>query len=186
MASKTDILNRGVIKLGGSRVSNFDTTNNNTARTLNEIYETVRDTVLQSYPWNFAIKREALAADPDEPVYGYDAKYALPSDCLALLDLEDDPDYQIEGGYILIDHTGELNIRYISRITNTGAFHAMFIDVFSCRLAYEACERITQSNTKKDILYKEYQVAVAAAYAADAIETPAELIAEDEWLEARV
>lgn len=185
MVSKTEVANRALSKLGEERVSNIETTNTKAARTINTMYDIVRDAVMQSAPWNFAIKRASLAEDATAPAWGYDNRFSVPSDMLSLLSIYNDPDYQIEAGYILTDEGAPLKIRYIYRAESEGTWSPMFIEAFAARLAYESCEAITESNTKKDGLLRDYNLALQAAYAADAIENPADSLPEDEWLEAR-
>lgn len=185
MASKTDIGNRALSKLGEARVSNFDNTNNEKARVINDMYEIVRDDLIASFPWNFAIQRAELAEDPTAPIYGFQKKYQVPSDFLALLDIRDRPDYRFEGSYILTDEGAPIFIRYIRQITNEGDFDAVFTEAFASRLALEACEQITQSNTKKQLLTQEYEANISRAYSNDSIQNPPQELVDDEWLLAR-
>ena len=54
-------------------------------------YEAARDALLRAHPWNFAIKRVALAQDGTKTTelealeYEFDYGYALPADCLKVL-----------------------------------------------------------------------------------------------------
>lgn len=72
MASKTEIANRGLMKLGQPRVSNIDTDPSPAAVAMSALFDSVRDELLQSYPWNFAIKRVDIAAAVDAPSWGWD------------------------------------------------------------------------------------------------------------------
>ncbi len=193
MASKTEIGNRALSKLGQPRVSNIDTVNTKPARTISDMWDIVRDAMLRSYPWNFAIKRTDVAPDTDAPSFGWDNAYSLPTDCLALLEVLDSGDdelpsdaYKVEGGKILSNTDSVIYIRYISRITNTGEFDALFTEAFASRLAYEGCEQITQSNTKKQALWQEYQNYIQQAFTSEAIENPPTALPEDAWLTARL
>ena len=185
MASKSEIANRMLSKLGETRVSNIDTDNTKKAKTIRFMWNSLRDSFLQAYPWNFAIKRAQLAKDATAPSWGYSNRYSLPSDFLALLEIKGNPDYRREGGYILTDAGAPIYIRYIARITNTGEWPAIFNEAFATRGAYEACEEITQSNTKKQILAQELKEVIAEAYATDAIEDPPVELQDDTWLTAR-
>jgi hypothetical protein len=62
----------------------------------------------------------------------------------------------------------------------------MFAEVFACRLAVEVCERLTQSNTKRQIAWDEYQQAMRAAVRSDAIENPPEPLPDDSWILSRI
>lgn len=186
MASKTDIANRALFKVGERRVSNVETTDTEAAKTINELYDTVRDTVLSSYPWNFAIKRVSLAPDATAPAWQWDYAYTMPADFLSLILVKDNPEYDFEGGKVLTDEGKTLYIKYIARIDNTGDYSPVFVEAFAALLAVESVEKITQSNTKKAALQQEYQQILAKAYMVDAIENPIKDLEQDEWVDARL
>ena len=191
MASQTDIINRALSKLGEPRIANALTTDTKPARVMTGMWENVRDAMLQAYPWRFATIRTNLSADVATPEYGWSYQYSLPSDFLALLEIEDRPEYTIEGASdnslkILTDVAAPLYIKYIRKITNTGQFHPLFNEALATKLAYEGCEEITDSNTKKEALLRDLSLAITQAYQADAIAAPFDEMPEDEWITARL
>ena len=190
MASVIDICNRALQKLGAERITSL-TQNSVSARACNLAYEHVRDAELRSHTWNFSIKRAGLAADADVPAYGFDHKYTLPSDCLRLLpnDYQEgaySSDWKVEGRKILTNDDAPLNIRYISRITDTTQYDALFIEALACKMAMEMCEELTQSNSKRELAYKEYINTMRDARRMNAFENnPAEQ-QTDGWVTARI
>ena len=66
MASKIDIINRALVKVGQARISSIDE-NSKGATSIRTVYDQVRDTLMQSYVWNFAKVRVQLAADAAAP-----------------------------------------------------------------------------------------------------------------------
>lgn len=185
MSSKTGIANRCLAKIGETRVSNIDTDSTKKALIIKDMWDSVRDSLLELYPWNFAITRTQLALDGTSPSWGYSNRYLLPTDFLSLLSIQNEPDYIIEGGYILTDSGAPLYIRYIRRVTSTGDFTATFDEAFAATLAVECVEAITQSNTKKQILMAERDVIISAAYASDAIQDLPQELRTDSWITAR-
>lgn len=190
MASKTAIANRALSKLGESRVSNIQTDTNNQAKIINEMWDIVRDVLLASYPWNFAIVRTQLAKDSTSPAWGYNNRYTLPSDFLSLLEIKDNPEYKLEsdssgGQYILTNSGAPIYIRYIRRVENAGEYAPLFVEAFASRLAYEACETLTQSNTKKQLLAQDYEMNIKEAYAIDAIQEQPTELQESQWILSR-
>lgn len=185
MASKTAIANRALSKLGETRVSNVDTDNTKPAKVIRFMYDIVRDAMLAAYPWNFAIKRVQIAADASAPAWGYTKQYTLPVDFLALLEIRGNPEYSIEGGKIQTNEGAPIYIRYIAQITDTGLFDALFVEAFATRMAYEGCEEITQSNTKKDLLARDLQGILKEAYASNAIQSQPQELESDTWLLSR-
>ncbi len=147
------------------------------------------------------MKRTSLSALSDEPEWGYSLQYRLPSDCLRVVQVNDfyvipgfgdfigsGPDeepFKIEGGKILTDFTAPLKIRYLRRVTNSGEFDAAFVEAFAYDLAFEACESITQSTTKKESLRQGRRDEILDAIRANAIELPPQVQADDAWIASR-
>lgn len=186
MASKTEIANRALAKIGESRVSNIETDSTEKAELINSMWELQRDSLLQSYPWNFAVTLTNLAADATAPDHGYTVRYLLPTDFLSLLAIKDDPDYRIIGKYIHTDQAAPLYIKYVKKVTDTGEFDPLFAEALAATIAVEICERLTQSNTKKQLLMQEKERHIANAYASDAIQDPPQELSDDSWLRSRI
>jgi len=137
MSSEVDIANRALTKIGAEPITSFDdgTKRSNLCR---DYYPSTRDAVLRAYPWNCAIERQELALDGTAPVFGYAYKYQLPVDpyCLRVLEVENDPEFRIEGRYLHTDE-GTVKIKYISRITNPGLFDSLLKEAIEARLSSE-------------------------------------------------
>lgn len=199
MASQVEIANRALTKVGEARITSMDD-NLEAARVISSLWDIVRDAELRTRNWNFSITRASLAALVATPDWGFDLQYQLPSDCLRPIQIDDyypgvslsdyrstsEAAYQIEGGKILTDITAPLKIRYIARIEDTGAWDPAFTEAFACRLAAESCEKLTQSNSKRDFAWKEYEQAIQIAVRADAIENPPEPLPDSSWLLSRL
>lgn len=189
LATEIDVINKALV-LVGDRAIGARTDNNERARVMDSIYDDVLDRVLRECPWNFAIKRVNIASS-GAPAWGkFSYKYALPSDFLYMMHTQDFEDYTIEEGYILADTTSStvgtgLNIRYVARITDATRFDSLFTQALSYRLAYEACERLTQSNTKKSDLYQEYELTMTRAKRINGQEDSPNDYVEDDWITAR-
>lgn len=160
MPSVTEIANLALSKLGpgGGYLTDFDTDQTVQAQSARRTYVAMRDLVLEAFGWRFARKRDALAADTATPEWGFDLRYAVPSDFLRILSIEDyDGDYEVEGGYILTDSEAPLNIRYIARITDTSQFSPSFVDALATRWAAELAPTITKSKSQRQDLLTEYE-----------------------------
>lgn len=187
MASVTSICNRALQKLGAERIVDIGENSSN-ARACNALYSELRDAELRSHPWNFAIKRDQLAAEALAPIFGKAYSFQLPSDFLYLR--EDDinslsKDWIIEGKKILTDEGGPLNIRYNAQVTDANQMDPLFREALATIMALEMCEEITQSNSKKDALKDDYKQIVNKAKKANAIERIALQPPEDEWVTVR-
>ena len=60
---------------------------NKSAKFCNKQYEILRDEVLYSHPWNFAMTRAELTQTANTPEFEWDYEYELPSDVLRVLDV---------------------------------------------------------------------------------------------------
>ena len=63
--------------------------------------------------------------------------------------------------------------------------HCEAPDGGGARLAYELAAILTNSNVKKDLLWKEYKAEITAARRANALARPAQFPLEDRWLAVR-
>jgi hypothetical protein len=199
MTAQVDIINRALTKIGEYPV--VDIADSVPSQTMSAMWNVLRDSEMRANRWGFAIARAAIAADATAPAFGYETRFPLPTDCLRVLMIGDllpgyDPtDYRnapdsaewaIEGRYILCNEEGPLNVRYIARTTDVSTWDAAFCEVFACKLAWEACERVTQNAQKRQMAEAEYRTALTVARRAGAIELPPEPIADDSWVLARV
>jgi len=199
MASQVEIANRALTKIGEARILSL-TDDLEAARVVSSLWDIVRDAELRARNWNFSIARASLAALVATPAWGFALQYQLPADCLRVVQVDEffpgpsmsdyrnrsEAQYQIEGRKILTDLAAPLKIRYVARIEDTGSWDAAFVEVFACKLAVEVCERLTQSNTKRDLAWNEYGEALKAAVRADAIENPPEPLPDDSWMLSRL
>lgn len=196
--SEVAICNAALTKMGAATITAL-TDNNDRARVMNQRYAATRDSELRKRRWKFSIKRAQLAALSAAPLSDFGLQYQAPVDFLRLIeggDIAEVPDfsdlrggandlYSVEGGVILTDLSAPLNIRYLARITDTAVFDASFIEYFACVLAFDNCERITQSDTKKETLRQDKKDALREAIRANALEAPPRQQADSEWIAAR-
>lgn len=186
--SKVAICNRALQKLGAERVESL-TQDHPNARSMSAAYDPVRERLIRRHPWNFAIKRESIAADGNGPTWGDWYRYSLPNDFLRLL--RDDEsgtrlDWKIEGEYILSRDQAPLEIRYLANITTPSTFDVTFREALACALALETCEEITQSTGKKQSIQQDFKEVMADAAKSNAWEKDADVSLDDDWLLARL
>jgi len=198
LAAQIEIINRALFKLGASPLLSLGD-NNKQARIMSGLWDTVRKAELRRHNWAFALRRALLPALADAPAWGYARAYQLPADCLRIMQVGeffevpsaadyrgmDDSPYAVEGSTLLSNQSAPLKLRYVADISDPGAFDALFIESLAAKLAYEACEGITQANEKKNVASEDYKAAIKAAARVNAIEKPAQGIADDAWMTAR-
>lgn len=162
-------------------------------------YDQVRRAVLESHPWNFAIKRIQITPLATAPLFGYSSAYQLPPDFIRLLTIGDDalgaitPTelYQIEDGQLLTgsefvtDATGTQNVRYVFDQTNINKFSALFIDIFAIELALRMAYKFTGLGNRVSQLRSLFQEFSTRAYAIDGQQRPPTRIERSKFRRAR-
>lgn len=205
--SETDIANRALSKLGEVRITDLNSDTTKGGRAMLHRFAHCRDSLLQSYPWRFALKRDSLAALTAAPAWGYSVAYQMPSDCLRFVTIGEyavnaetvgltvavssdwgafDAPCEIVGDQIHTDLTAPLNVEYVRQVTDTGLFPDLFSEALACRLAYDACEEITQSDTKKQAAAADAEEAWKMAARVDALQRPPGKRTPGLWMTARV
>lgn len=197
--SQTDLCNSALQRVGAATIMDI-TDNSREARACAVAYDSNRKAELRKRKWRFALRRATLAPDVTAPNFEYRYAFTLPSECLRVVLPPGDPelDWSLEGRKILtntmqspyLGHgtqpaaTGAaLFLRYIADIEDATQWDAAFYEMLSIALAIDICEPLTQSNTKKQGLQGEYQVALLAAAKAQAFETlPADPPADSWWI----
>jgi len=101
-AANIALANQALGLLGAAEIEVDGTTLNHTYCTT--FFDQARDEILSSHKWNFAKKR-AYAIQTTDPLFGYDNAFTVPSDCLRIWMIEEDPkaEWEREGNLILTD-----------------------------------------------------------------------------------
>lgn len=178
------IVNSALGKLGCERIISLDD-DSDRARIMKAQYPLLRDKLLRSHPWNFAIKRVSLAALSDAPAFGYDYQYQLPSDCLRILETSiDEADWQKEGD-VIVTNESSLAIKYLSNDVPVGLFDACFCEVLALDLAIDTCHALTTSNTRLQSLAEQRKQEIQTARSFDAQEGAIRQVQATDWRNAR-
>ena len=192
MPSVVDICNEAMDLLGAATITAL-TENSKEARLCNRRFETVRDAVLRSHPWNTAIRRASLARDTDAPAFGFTYQYTLPTDpyCLRVLSFwnsnvdsevaayDSQVMFKIEGRKVL-SNEGTCKITYLARVTDTEEYDSLLSNTIAHKLAAETAYAITGSTSVSQAMQQLYEVRLREARSIDAMEgVPDKLIADD-------
>jgi hypothetical protein len=162
------------------------------ARWCNRNFATQRDAALSMANWNFAMKRQSIAVDATAPAFGWKYAYTLPAGCVRLVPLTYDGTdegspvaHVVEGGKLLTNMAGPLKIRFVNRATNYDAYHPLFVDYLSARLARRMAHWLTGKSSYLQIASALMDEAWNDAWAADAMEGDTPRAADDDWIESR-
>ncbi len=131
----------------------------------------VRDKLLQLYPWVFARKSAELT--PTGTISGWDNGYILPSDCLDVLTVlcDGEPaDFEAVNDRVYCNGANA-SARYTARVEDMAKWSSGFVDVFCYELAEEIISATTGSNEQVVVLEQKKQALIADAYKTGAIKT---------------
>ena len=186
MASQVGICNRALIRLGADTISSISE-DSKEARLCNILYDQIRQDLLRSHPWNFAVKRVILAPSATDPEFEFATKCLLPSDCLRVYKLyEAVTPYKVEGKYILSDNEELVNLIYIADITDPAQFDSMFTTLFVLKLAKELSYNITGVAGVAESLEDEFVKLRREARLFDGQEDFPDDFGDGDWLDSRV
>lgn len=201
MTDQTTIVNLGLQKLGlDPIVSLADKIKN--ARAMAISYDPMRKYELRAHNWKFAETDQNLPMDAAAPIATWQRSFTLPTNCLRFLwitgvrqslgtamyrtGMEGEQLYTIKGRKIYTNLAAPLMITYTQDVQDTTLFDDCFNDMFACRLALQNCIQLTQNDTLKQSLAKEYKRSLNQAVISGSVELPPQGIADDSFTLSRL
>lgn len=182
-ASITSICNDALTEIGAARISSIDD-DSNEARVCKQQFEVIRDAVLESHPWNCAIKRVQLAQSTTVPVFGHTYQYELPEDCFRVIEVNTRTLWTREGNFILSDDSSFM-IRYIAKTEDVSKYSATLRRAMALELAANISYSLVQSVTLKESLTKKAFDQMRLARSFDAQEGSPQKIRTPQLIDAR-
>ena len=183
MASKVEICNQALLKLGQPAIMSLDD-DSPRARQCFQEFEAALGATLRSYPWPFAIVRKELARRTEKPPFGFAYYYELPEDVARIVDMyTGNFAYNIEGRYVATN-SEYVAMRYVSKKVPVEQLDEQTVEVVSLALAARLAIIITENAQLKDMLYMEHERALAQARNTWAVEDHPQEVIEGNWLAA--
>ena len=162
--SQVSICNIGLLALGVDLISDINAPQRRAIVCLNS-WDRVRREVLEAAPWRFALKQAQLAADVNQPAFGYEAAYDLPGDFITMYMDDEDQDisykWEILGNKLMSNAGAPVNIYYVSDIHDPQFFPPLFCRVLGLEIAVQNALALTQDTKKRD----EAKAALSEAWA---------------------
>ncbi|WP_339053862.1 hypothetical protein [Arsenophonus endosymbiont of Crataerina pallida] len=200
MASEIEICNLALSRVGNSRFINSFREKSKEAEQCSLHYPHCRDTVLTDFPWNFALKRIALADSGNSPPEWRYA-YSYPNDCMKAIAIirpgekYSRPDQAInfqvgsdEAGTSKLIYCDQPKawLHYVAKVTDVNMFDAIFIDALAWRLSAELARSLASNANIGNESFQLYQLAIenAAAHSLSESSEPIDYI--DEFTAARL
>lgn len=177
--SEVDVCNSALTMLGEDVIASLED-GSTRAVLCNQHFHKQRNAVLRRYPWNFALKRQTLAALVASPDWGYSYQYPLPSDCLRVWNVEHlaRTEWKVRQGKILTDE-GSCKIEYVARVTDMASWDALALDALAARLAATICVGLNAKRTLAESLWALYQAKIDEAEEIDSQEGEPETVDDD-------
>ena len=144
------------------------------SRSVRAVWNVERRAALRDHSWNFAMRRQALAAVIGQDASPYAAAFRLPADSVRLIEVIGigRVDYQLEGPFILSSAAAPLRIRYIVDVVEPAEWDDLFVKAFAMRVAWQIADRITGDPNRVQIGERKYRSALTEAKRVDARENP--------------
>lgn len=150
------ICSNALLKLGAESITSYaDGTAE--AEIASSLYPLVRDSLLSSYPWKFAVAQKKLQRLADAPIADYRYAYLLPNNFLRVISAGEGGrgqgiEYAINENRL---HTNksEVVLTYIFRPSES-LFPPFFCEALVAKLAAEFCLPLTESTSRAEMLAK--------------------------------
>jgi hypothetical protein len=129
----------------------------------------IRDSLLETYPWVFARKTAELAALA-EPIKGWPFSYALPADCVRLLQLlwrmRTIALWEVTGSPVKAVgcEYKPVTARYTAKITDTEQWPALFAEALCLKLAASVAAAVNKEFSGISMLLQQQAGVIAEAY----------------------
>lgn len=184
MASETEIVNAGIIKLGAAAILDIDQ-DSKVAKLCKRRYYGLRDKLLRAYPWGFAIKRIELAQISTAPVYEFSYAHQLPSNSLRVIEIDMRSTKYMREGDTIVSNNSEVFVRYVQQITDPNKMDISFREALAAKIAQELCMAIADNQSLYKIMKTDFLDSISEARNTGAIERGGDSILAEEWLKSR-
>lgn len=199
-ASKLKIANQALVKIGARKITDLTSTSDPNAVIMNGIYAQCRQELLEEHPFSFSLSTVTpsvittllpLSTFGD----GVSVAYAVPSDFLFLYQVNFvslikfemlRPPIVASNTYAMLSNVTGLIMKYVFDNDVPTTYTSKFIEALACKLAYEACFKISEAAQYASKVQGDYAKALASAQAADSKGSSPDQPAQDFWINARL
>lgn len=176
MSSDVEICNIALTRVAYTQPIVSFTERSKAAELCRVSYLSLREQVLQAFPWPFAESIVALA-DIGTPAPGWTFRYRYPADCLKVLNIVQPgwrraltSDQQIPykvgydaGGRVIHSDQPEAACRFTYNVEDSTFFDAQFADALSWRLAMELALPLSAKPDLQTFAAQQYRLALTLA-----------------------
>ena len=149
--------------IGAYRVTEGDTTSKQAILCI-RYYTDSQNETLEDHPWNFAKKNVIISEESDRPIFGYDRKYAMPSDNARILTVDNSigsdvsrkqagvPAWEHKSGFIHSDAGNTPDSWSASKKYYDGQFYSVTPDTWATGMAYIVDQFVISGTTIYKVL----------------------------------
>jgi hypothetical protein len=158
----------------------------------------VRDALLRSHPWNFAVAFTVPARDPAASAGAFSKVYPLPADCLRVVSVDglDEDSWSVESRAGLDDDAATLvpvlcteaaapRLRYVRLVGEPALWDPLFLEVFGLRLAARIAPLLGQPEASDDLDARAERKLMTARRVNNREAARSELTRSPSWVTAR-
>jgi len=163
--------------LGVSPITSFDD-QTRAAVLAKTNYNHLRNAVLEDREWTFAVKRYIFDSPTLEgPVYGYTYAFNIPAEVMRVLSIPETDDDRAQGlrewvveQRQILCNENPIYVRALIREERSTQFSEAFAQALAYRLAHQFCIPLTENQTHKEQLWKDYENMIIAASSTDGMQ----------------
>lgn len=196
MTTRLQLYNNALLALGERKLASLSE-NRESRRVLDQVWDDgFVDSVLEQGYWNFAIRTIELEYEPSiEPDFGYQRAFVKPDDYIRTAAICSDEffnepllSYSDEANYWFAE-IDTIYVKYVSNDedygNNLGEWPETFTDFAQALLASKVSQRITQSDSKTEMMEKKARKALVDARSKDAMAEPPTFMPTGNWVRSR-
>lgn len=179
---KLTVANLALGYIGQAKLASL-TEDSSAARNVALFYQPELEALLVRHPWDGATLRALLTADVDAPEFGFSTRYAVPDDCLRVLEVGDEDAtlrWKREAGFILCDFAGDLPLRYITRTFDPELLDPLFTKTMALQLANALAVPLSAAPVLANKVAKDLQLEKSGARFVDAAQSGSTSADEDD------
>jgi hypothetical protein len=193
MQTLLGIYNMALSLVGARRAESMDEQTKG-LRLCGDFFDSVRDSALALYAWEFAVRQEQLEKGEDAPSFGHAFAYTLPDDCIKVLEMSPSSwAYAVIGRTLQTSADSDVTpvaISFVARVDDPALFSPAFYKALGLGLAEALCVPLlgaAKGAGLASLLARRFALALDEAMSADA----AQLLTDtrprdiDPWLAAR-
>ncbi|MGE4194718.1 MAG: hypothetical protein AB7E51_15130 [Pseudodesulfovibrio sp.] len=175
MASSIDICNLALVAVGEDPIASLSD-GSAAATTCQVLYDRSRRSLLESHPWNFARGVATLGVSSEDPVYGFEYCYVIPTDCLRPIELTNtvtrdgkakQSTFRIVGRR-LMTNVESAKLAYTSDEKDPNKYNEKFIEALAYKMAAFLAGKLSGNSDFQKNMLTLYEESLAKAKTMDA------------------